>query len=93
MFAVGTRVPGLFCGGAAPSFVPVSGLTQSMSFRSRFTPVGPCVPSQASMIRSGFAGSPKLCQDRTQPVCSGAEQAASPIAGKSAVVLSGQPTT
>ena len=55
--------------------------------------VGPFVPSHASMIRSGLAGCPKLCHDKTQPDWLGAEHAGRPIAGRSAVMLSGHPTT
>jgi hypothetical protein len=64
-----------------------------MSCRFRSMPVAPLVPFHASRIRSGLAGSAKLCQDRRQPISSGFEQAAKPIAGKSAVTDSGQPTT
>src|SRR5690349_16230811 len=89
--ASGTSVPGLST--PTPPSVPVSGLTQRMSLRSRPMPVGPLVFSHSPKISDGLAGSAKLIHDRMQPVWSGERQAGKPSEGRSALTLIGQPTT
>src|SRR5688572_31687778 len=88
----GTSAPRLAAGGAALSFVPVSGLEQSISSRVLALPLRPMVPTQALVTSRVFSGSLKLCQLSTQPGWPGKVQGGRPVAGRSLVTPTGQPT-